>query len=1145
MHRHYVPAVIAEPASRHPLDNNIYRANGDSLRMADGSSQPRLLADQHVTVAHNDCTLEYQLTIIPGQAEHLLVGQDVAPHLGLVIGGIGPDFPSRLRDRKLEQDPDWMDPLACKPDRFRQPVLSAADEASRAALLTKVNAALAVNNATNGPDSFIHHQDAEVEIVHKPGTVPKFRRQYPLPPRHQDTVDTQISEWILNRRVVPFAVLDPAPGKPSYPLWGFSFTVAESVKSDGSIAARVCPDLRPVNTDTVVDQYPLPNFKLFLRNQAHKIWSGIDLVQCFQQFPLSRGSQEKVSFTWRGKVYMFQSATWGLSMVSQHVQRFFANLFADLPEVMVYVDDLLIATSTWAEHERVVLLVIERLTAIGARISVPKSRFGFLEIKALGMLLTQTGLAVSPDKVDEVMAWPAPTTPEQLQHQLGVLGFLRDHIRHFADLTAPLERLKRLSPKNFVFDGEAKRCWLLLKELIAHLPELCPYDPLKRPAITLDGSGDAVGAVLYYPDFPGQLPQPHNIVAFCSRILKQRERALPAYRLELTSLTYALNKFHDWVWGRDFDVFTDHRSLVYLHTSPALNRTLQNWLAFVQHYRFSIAHVPGVLNVCADSLSRLYVAKEAKWTWGCASHAAIATVNQVTVVLARLSNASRALSVLRVQTRAARAAASAAGQPAVLPPPPAELVPAVVSVNELAPLVDRRTGRRALPEEADSAPPLPLLEAAPAEGLIPACVVPESPDHALALVEECHAFGHWGRSAVMERLRRNGFNWPGMEKLVRQVSDNCRACQLWAVHRAKYSQMAPIIALQPFQHVQMDIASGWPVSPSGHRFLLLLVDALSGFLILLPLRDKKAPTIAKELFRLFCLLGWPGILQADNEPTLRADVVTELLRMAQVQYQAAVAYNPRNNGYVERDIGTVRAAINKLLSATGVDWAALCPMVQLMFNDRYADRIGSNAFQVFFNRPSGGFQVYTNVPLSDDPMWQQYNTWKARLHHQQDVVWPQIVERSNAKHLKSIAHFHGRHEKAFDPLPLGCVVMLEDKLQQSKGEPPYVGPYTVMRFADNKYSILDAQGVLFHRDVTRDMLKALPLASKPEQEYRVETITGHKTDPATGETQYWVLFAGYPDAYLTPVSDISDMSLINTYWASVRRLPRSRRPVVD
>ena len=89
-----------------------------------------------------------------------------------------------------------------------------------------------------------------------------------------------------------------------------------------------------------------------------------------------------------------------------------------------------------------------------------------------------------------------------------------------------------------------------------------------------------------------------------------------------------------------------------------------------------------------------------------------------------------------------------------------------------------------------------------------------------------------------------------------------------------------------------DLAS-LPTSPEGFNELLVCVCVFSGFVVLTPRKSKDADLIAAALFKMFCLLGFPGIVQSDREPTLRAAVVQSLLDMAQVQFRGSAEYCPR------------------------------------------------------------------------------------------------------------------------------------------------------------------------------------------------------------------------------------------------------------
>ena len=101
---------------------------------------------------------------------------------------------------------------------------------------------------------------------------------------------------------------------------------------------------------------------------------------------------------------------------------------------------------------------------------------------------------------------------------------------------------------------------------------------------------------------------PDNIIAICSKKLNDTQRRYSTYKKELYSIVYCLRQFHAWIWGHELTVVTDHKPLTYIQTTPTLAPAMQQWLDVILDYKFDIVHCPGITNVLADSLSRMYEA---------------------------------------------------------------------------------------------------------------------------------------------------------------------------------------------------------------------------------------------------------------------------------------------------------------------------------------------------------------------------------------------------------------------------------------------------------------------------------------------------------------------------------------------------------
>ena len=122
---------------------------------------------------------------------------------------------------------------------------------------------------------------------------------------------------------------------------------------------------------------------------------------------------------------------------------------------------------------------------------------GYYQIKLLGHLITPFGIGLGPEKRDIIMQWPKPSTGSELASFLGLGTFLRDHIRYYADITAPFEKIKKCA--NIEWTALLSRQWDVVKRAFATAPFLKFPDFNKRFVIATDASQTGIGGVLYQP----------------------------------------------------------------------------------------------------------------------------------------------------------------------------------------------------------------------------------------------------------------------------------------------------------------------------------------------------------------------------------------------------------------------------------------------------------------------------------------------------------------------------------------------------------------------------------------------------------------------------------------------------------------------
>jgi len=92
------------------------------------------------------------------------------------------------------------------------------------------------------------------------------------------------------------------------------------------------------------------------------------------------------------------------------------------------------------------------------------------------------------------------------------------------------------------------------------------------------------------------------------RQLRVHEKNYPTDDLELAAIVFALKTWRHYLFGEEFKLYTNHKSLKYLFSQKDLILRQQRWMEFLASYDSEISYTPGKGNVVADALSRQRVA---------------------------------------------------------------------------------------------------------------------------------------------------------------------------------------------------------------------------------------------------------------------------------------------------------------------------------------------------------------------------------------------------------------------------------------------------------------------------------------------------------------------------------------------------------
>ncbi|KAK4407587.1 Transposon Ty3-G Gag-Pol polyprotein [Sesamum angolense] len=264
------------------------------------------------------------------------------------------------------------------------------------------------------------HREVDFEIDTIPGAAPISITPYRMALLELKELKKQLEE-----------LLDKGFIRPSISPWGAPVLFVK--KKDGSM--RLCIDYRQLNRITIKNKYPLPRIDDLLDQlKGATVFSKIDLRSGYWQLWVEEGSIPKTAFRTRYGHYEFVVMPFGLtnapaafmSLMNKTLQPFLDQF------VIVFIDDILIYSSSREEHEQHLRTVLQILREKQLYAKFIKCEFWMEEIAFLGHVVSKEGVQPDPAKVKAIMEWESPKNVSEVRSFLDWLllqkiceGFLR------------------------------------------------------------------------------------------------------------------------------------------------------------------------------------------------------------------------------------------------------------------------------------------------------------------------------------------------------------------------------------------------------------------------------------------------------------------------------------------------------------------------------------------------------------------------------------------------------------------------------------------------------------------------------------------------------------------------------------------------
>ena len=612
--------------------------------------------------------------------------------------------------------------------------------------------------------------------------------------------------------------------KVNYSKWAAPIVVVP--KKDGKF--RICGDYKvTINPALQVDQYPLPKPEdLFASLAGGQKFTTLDLSQAYMQLELDEESTEYTTINTHKGLYRYKRLPFGIASAPAFFQKTMDTILQGIPKAQCYIDDILITGANDEEHLAVLEEVLKRLEEHGIKVNLAKCKFLAKSVHYLGYRIDAEGKHAIPDKLAAVTESPVPQNVTKLRSFLGLLNYYRAFLPNIATVLHPLNELLQAN-RAWQWSGKCQSAFLKAKDMLTGSKVLAHYNPNLPIRLAADASAYGLGAVLSHVLPTGE----ERPVAFASRTLSSSEKNYAQLEKEALALVFGVKRFHQYLYGRQFTLLTDHRPLTTIlgpkrGIPPIAAARLQRWAVQLAAYTYSIEFKSTHDHGNADALSRLPLQKTST---GCSTVPSEFNVSQIMalpVACADVERASRRDTIISKVLHFTRR-----GWPET---PPDSVKPFAHRRNELT-------------TEGDC-----LLWGT-------RVVIPSKLRE--AVLKDLHQ-GHPGVSR-MKALARSHFWWPGLDKDLEKLARSCTSCQ--AVKQAPAS--APlhpwVWPSHPWQRVHIDYAG-----PFMGKMFFLAIDAHSKWGEVHQMTHTTAAKTVEVLRHLFAQYGVPEQVVSDNGPQL-------------------------------------------------------------------------------------------------------------------------------------------------------------------------------------------------------------------------------------------------------------------------------------
>lgn len=906
---------------------------------------------------------------------------------------------------------------------------------------------------------------------------PIFIRNYRIPESQKQEMDAQVQQMLKDKII-----------QNSISPYNNPILLVPKKSTTGVKKWRLVVDFRQLNKRITPDKFPLPRIDEILDQLGRaRYFTTLDLMSGFHQIPLTENSKHLTAFSSSTGHYEFNRLPFGLNISPNSFQRMMTIALSGLPPecAFLYIDDIIVIGCSIQHHISNLQEVFQCLRKHNLKLNPSKCQFFRSEVTFLGHHVSDIGIQPDKNKYETILNYPEPTNSDETRRFVAFCNYYRRFIPNFAHICSPLNMLLR---KNVLFKWNTE-CQEAFKTLKACLisPNILQYPNFREEFIlTTDASKVACGAVLAQIHNGTELP-----VSFASKMFTKGESNKSTIEKELTAIHWAVLYFRPYLYGRQFTVRTDHRPLVYLFSMKEPSSKLTQMRLDLEEYDFKVEYIKGKTNVISDALSRVQInteslknmyvttramTKEKKFKFNTQQqepdqlHVYETLNNYEAFELPKLSfwYDMNNLNILLYKKNftgelvLGRNLQMHRNKINMLQQIFRTIEASVAKMNERK-NKSRNTStiQRIAIAKNDNIFNLMDMNSFKELGntILRSCtiLIYEKPkiltnineiENVLKQYHNTPIGGHLGINRLYKKIKAM-YSWLNMKQTISEYVKSCSSC-LSNKHfiPVKTRSIITTTPIQPFDVVSIDTVGPFPLSVNGNRYALTMQCDFTKYVIIAPITDKSASTVARAVVEKCILANGPMKNIKTDQGTEFKAVFDEVCKMLNITHKTSAAYHPQTIGALERNHRCFNQYLRIFCNDRNSDWDNWIPYYSFCYNTTPNLDHNYTPFELLFGRKTNTFESMLSEisPLYNHEAYDKEMKFRLQVAHANVL---DAIQKSKIKHtIKANENIQENEIKVNDVVYL----KLENRNKLDKVNE---GPYRVIQVEVSNVTIND------------------------------------------------------------------------------------------